>query len=70
MARPRKIIPIEERISKAEQKVQKTRKEYEEACSELKELYVERNRIQADILLKAMAKKGKSFEEILRLIEL
>ena len=70
MARPRKIIPIEERISKAEQKVQKTRKEYEEAYSELKELYVERNRIQADILLKAMAKKGKSFEEILRLIEL
>ncbi len=70
MARPRKITPIEERISKAELKVQKAGKEYEAACAELKELYAERNRIQADILLKAMAKKGKSFEEILRLIEL
>jgi hypothetical protein len=33
-------------------------------------LLEERNRIQADILLKAMAKKGKSFDEILRFIEL
>lgn len=70
MARPKKNIPIEEKIQKAEQKVQSTKLEYETACSELKALLEERIRIQADILLKAMAKKGKTFDELLRFIEL
>jgi hypothetical protein len=39
MARPKKNIPIEEKIQKAEQKVQSTKLEYETACSELKALY-------------------------------
>ena len=70
MARPKKSTTLDEKISKKELKVQRLKAQYEKSLSELQKLYDERDKARAEILLKAMAQKGKSFEEVLRLIEL
>ena len=70
MARPKKSTTLDEKISKIELKVQRLKTLYEKSLAELQKLYDERDKARAEILLKAMAQKGKSFEEVLRLIEL
>jgi hypothetical protein len=70
MARPKKSTTLDEKISKIELKVQRLKAQYEKSLAELQKLYDERDKARAEILLKAMAQKGKSFEEVLRLIEL
>lgn len=70
MQRSKKSTTLDEKISKVEIKVQRTKVQYEKALAELQCLYDERDQVHAQILLKTMAQKGKSFEEVLRLIEL
>ena len=70
MARPKKSTTLDEKISKIELKVQRLKTLYEKSLAELQKLYDERDKARAEILLRAMAQKGKSFEEVLRLIEL
>ena len=70
MARPKKSTTLDEKISKTELKVQRFKAQHEKSLAELQKLYDERDKARAEILLKAMAQKGKSFEEVLRLIEL
>jgi hypothetical protein len=70
MGRPRKTVAIETRIGNVEQRVKSLKMQYDEALAELKALLEEQQRIRADHLLKAIAKSGKSFDEVLRLIEL
>lgn len=70
MPRSKKSTTLDEKISKVEIKVQRTKVQYEKALAELQNLYDERDQVHAQILLKTMAQKGKSFEEVLRLIEL
>ena len=70
MARPRKQEIIEEKILDVETRVSRLKKEYDEALSELKNLRKQQRLLQAQRLLDAMDKKGKSFEEVLRLVSL
>jgi hypothetical protein len=70
MGRPRKQETIEKKVMDAEARVRRLRKEYDEALSELKALREQQRLIQAQQLLDAMDKKGKSFEEVLRLVSL
>ncbi|MCB5230107.1 MAG: hypothetical protein LHW55_00595 [Candidatus Cloacimonetes bacterium] len=70
MARPKKIEVIETRIENAEQRIRTLKAQCDDALSELKALLEEQQRIHAEKLLKAIAKNGKSFDEVLRLIEL
>jgi flagellar biosynthesis chaperone FliJ len=70
MARPRKDSSIETRIEKAEQKVKRLKVQYDSALAQLKTLLDEQDRIRAERILKAIAKSGKSFDEVVRLIEL
>ena len=70
MGRPRKTQAIETRIGDAEQRVKALKAQYDAALAELKALLEEQQRIQAEKLLKAIAKSGKSFDQVLRLIEL
>lgn len=70
MARTKKSTTLDEKITKAELKVQRTKALYEKALTELQFLYEERDQVRAHVLLKKMAQKGKTFEEVLRLIEL
>lgn len=53
-----------------ETRVAALKKEYEEALSQLKDLREQQRLVQAQRLLDAMDKKGKSFEEVLRLVNL
>ncbi len=70
MARPRKQESIEKKILDVETRVATLKKEYEEALSQLKDLREQQRLVQAQRLLDAMDKKGKSFEEVLRLVKL
>ena len=70
MARPRKYETIEKKIMDVETRVARLKKEYDEALSELKNLREQQKLLQAQKLLDAMDKKGKSFDEVLRLVNL
>ncbi|MPM55576.1 hypothetical protein SDC9_102373 [bioreactor metagenome] len=70
MGRPKKTVAMETRIGNAEQRVRTLKAQYDDALAELKALLEEQQRIHAEKLLKAIAKSGKSFDEVLRLIEL
>jgi hypothetical protein len=70
MGRPRKQETIEKKVMDAEDRVTRMRKEYDEALSQLKTLREQQRLMQAQQLLDAMDKKGKSFEEVLRLVNL
>jgi len=70
MGRPRKSETIEKKIMDVETRVARLKEEYDEALSELKNLREQQRLLQAQKLLEAMDKKGKSFGEVLRLINL
>lgn len=70
MARTKKSTTLDEKISKTELRVQRLKQQYEKSMVELENLYEERDQIRARVLLKTMAQKGKTFEEVLRLIQL
>jgi len=70
MGRPKKQETIGKKVMDAENRVARLRKEYDEALSELKTLREQQRLMQAQKLLDAMDKKGKSFEEVLRLVNL
>jgi len=70
MARPRKHETIEKKMMDVETRVARLKKEYDEALSELKDIREQQKLLQAQKLLDAMDKKGKSFDEVLRLINL
>ena len=70
MGRPKKTVAIETKIENAEQRARSFRAQYDEALAELKALLEQQQRLRAEKLLKAIAKSGKSFDEVLRLIEL
>jgi len=70
MGRPKKQETIEKKVMDAETRVATLKKEYDEALSELKNLREQQRLMQARKLLDAMDKKGKSFEEVLRLVNL
>ncbi len=70
MARGKSSKNIDSKIKKTEEKAKRLKKEYEEAVEELKKLRDEKRKIQAEILLQAIDKSGKSFDEILKIITL
>jgi formiminotetrahydrofolate cyclodeaminase len=66
----KKMDCLDARISKAEKRILDAKAEYEEATQNLKDLLEEKKSLQAEQLLQAMDKSGKSFEEIMHLIKL
>ncbi len=69
MGRSKKTVAVETRIENAEQQAKALKAQYNDALSELKALLEEQQRIRAEKLLKAITESGKSFDEVLRLIE-
>jgi hypothetical protein len=70
MGRPKKTVAMETKIENAEQRARSLKAQYDEALAELKALLEQQQMLRAEKLLKAIAKSGKSFDEVLRLIEL
>lgn len=69
MARTKTPAAIEDQITKAQEKVEKAKSEYDAACNELKALLSEREARRQKLLMAAIAKSNKSFEDILHYIE-
>lgn len=70
MARKMNEDSIDAKVKVAQQKVLKLKAAYDAAVDELEELMTLQRQLRADRLLAAMDKKGKSFDEVLRLINL
>ncbi len=70
MARRPNTKAIDTRIKRTQEKAKKLKKEYDDTLVVMKELLDEKRKIQAEILLQAINKSGKSFEEVLKIIEL
>ena len=59
---------LDQKIKKVKEKVDKAQAEYNAVAKELKELIDKRDKIQADEIIKAIAKSGKSYEEVIEYI--
>lgn len=70
MARQLSYKSIDTKIRKTEDKAKKLKNEYDDTLAYLKVLLEEKRKIQAQILLQAVNKSGKSFDEVLRIISL
>lgn len=70
MARRPSTKAIDTRIKRTQEKATKLKKEYDDTLAVMKGLLDEKKMIQAEILLQAVNKSGKSFEEVLKIIEL
>ena len=64
MPRTKRVIPLEEKIRKAEEKVTSTKQKYEVALEELKDLLDKQKAIQNESLLNLFTKSKKSYDEI------
>lgn len=64
MPRTKRVIPLEEKIKKAEEKVTSTKQKYEVALEELKDLLDKQKAIQNESLLNLFTKSKKSYDEI------
>ena len=69
MARTKNPSALEDQIAKAQAKVEKAKLEYDDACTELKDLLSEREARRQKLLMAAIAKSNKSFDDILHYIE-
>lgn len=69
MPRTKNPAALEDQIAKAQEKVEKAKSEYDAACAELKSLLAEREARRQKLLMAAIAKSNKSFEDILHFIE-
>ena len=70
MARVSKRQSLKAKIAKAEERVLSTKAEHEKAVEELKALLDEEKELKTKELMDAIEKSGKSYDEILRLINL
>lgn len=70
MARRPSTKAIDTRIKRTQEKAMKLKKEYDDTLAVMKGLLDEKRKIQAEILLQTINKSGKSFEEVLKIIEL
>ena len=59
MARPRKMISLEEQIKKQEETVLKVKEKYDSEMIKLKDLYAKRNEEKKKELLKAVEEKNQ-----------
>ena len=59
MARPRKMISLEEQIKKQEETVLKVKEKYNSEMIKLKDLYAKRNEEKKKELLKAVEEKNQ-----------
>ena len=69
MARPKSPASLDEQIVKAQERLAKVKAQYEVASAELRKLLEEREARRQKLLMAAIAKSDKSFEDILRFLE-
>ena len=69
MARTKSDASLDEQIEKAQERLAKAKAQYDSAAAELRKLLEERDARRQKLLMAAIAKSDKSFEDILRFLE-
>ena len=69
MARTKSDASLDEQIEKAQDRLAKAKAQYDSAATELRKLLEERDARRQKLLMAAIAKSDKSFEDILRFLE-
>ena len=69
MARTKSDASLGEQIEKAQERLEKAKAQYDSATTDLRKLLGERESRRQKLLMAAIAKSDKSFEDILRFLE-
>ena len=69
MARTKSDASLDEQIEKAQDRLAKAKAQYDSATADLRKLLEERDARRQKLLMAAIAKSDKSFEDILRFLE-
>lgn len=69
MARTKSDASLDEQIEKAQDRLAKAKAQYDSAATDLRKLLEERDARRQKLLMAAIAKSDKSFEDILRFLE-
>lgn len=69
MARTKSTASLDEQIEKAQDRLAKAKTQYDSAAADLRKLLEEREVRRQKLLMAAIAKSDKSFEDILRFLE-
>ena len=69
MARMKTATSLDEQIEKAQERLAKAKSQYDSAAADLRKLLEERESQRQKLLMAAIAKSDKSFEDILRFLE-
>ena len=65
MARMTSMEALEKRIEKAQEKVSRAKKQYDDAIAVLSDLFDKRDALKRDELVKAIIKSDKTYEEVI-----
>ncbi len=68
MARPKKVVTVDEKIVAAQAKVDKLQEQYDEAVAELEALKQEKAEQQDAELLEAIKSSAKSYDEVMNFL--
>ena len=66
MARTKSNASLDEQIEKAQERLEKAKAQYDSAATDLRKLLEERESRRQKLLMAAIAKSDKSFEDILK----
>lgn len=69
MARTKSDASLDEQIEKAQDRLAKAKAQYDSAAADLRKLLEERDARRQKLLMAAIAKSDKSFEDVLRFLE-
>ena len=69
MARTKSNASLDEQIEKAQERLENAKAQYDSAATDLRKLLEERESRRQKLLMAAIAKSDKSFEDILRFLE-
>ncbi len=69
MARPRKVVSIDEKIAKAQEDVAKYKEKYSAAVAEMKDLLAQKEAEKREKLLDAIEASEWSYDEILEVLK-
>ncbi len=69
MARPRKVVSIDEKIAKAQEDVAKYKEKYSAAVAEMKDLLAQKEAEKREKLLDAIEASEWSYDEIMEVLK-
>lgn len=69
MARMTSMAALEQKITKAQEQVSKTKKAYDAAIAKLSDLLDKRDALRRDELVKAIMHSDRTYEEVLAFLE-